>query len=502
MQFSGSAGAWSDVTADVVGGGRIMARYGIRGNGPLDRVADTGVLEFSLRNDQRNSGAKLGYYSPGHADARSGFDLGIGTRLKIAYSGSTFYKWRGELRKIEPAAGQYLGRQTRCLALDWFDNAAKRKMRLQGTVASGRADQAIASVVGSMFDLPAASTLAAGQDTFDTVFDTTRDESTSILRELYKLVISELGWLYIKGDQTTGGMLTFEDRHTRPKYGSSSASLSNACLAGMQVERGTRLIYNRVKTEVSPRETLAAASILFTLQSKPLVAQSTCMLIEGTYTDPSNRGLLRVAGASMVAPASTTDFTMNTASDGAGTNLTSSFTVAASYGGNSVRYQIANTGTTAGFVTLLQARGRGILIKEPVLADTADNASISSYGESVLRLDMPYQGNPLVAADAAAALLANWKDPNYVLEFIEFPANLSDGLMKAALQREPGDKVTITETVTGIDLEYFVQGVELTLEPPSQIKCRWTLVPAGTSNFWILGTVGSSEMGETTILGY
>ena len=501
-QFSGSAGAWSDITADVVSQSRLIASYGISGGGPLDRVGQTGKMDFRLRNDARNSGAKLGYYSPGHADVRSGFDIGIGIRLKASYSGSTFYKWRGKLSRIEPAPGKYLSRQTFCTALDWFDIAAKRKMRLQAIQLSQRADQAIATVVSSMTDLPAASTLATGQDTFPTVFDETRDESTSVLRELYKLTVSELGYLYMQGNCDTGGVLRFEDRHYRPKYGSSSASLGNACMTGLRLERGTQLVYNRVKIDVAPRETGAAASILFQLQSKPLVAAGTCVLIEGRYTDPSNRGLLRIGGASMISPASTTDYTMNSASDGSGTDRTANFTVGASYGGNSVRYQVGNTGGTSDYVTLLQARGRPIIIKEPTVSEVFNQTSIDSYGENVLPLNMAYQDSALIANDAANSMLTNWKDPSNILESVEFQANGSDGLMKAALQREPGDKVTIAETMTALDSDFFINGVEFTIAPPNAIKCKWTLTPAVATNYWILGTLGSSELGISTVLGY
>src|SRR3990167_2620807 len=202
VELAGSGSGWTNILADTVSDSRILAEYGISGGGPLDRVGRTGQMSFRLRNDSRNSGAAQGYYSPGHANARSGFDLGIGARLKIVYSGSTFYKWRGELSRIEPVPGKYLARQTLVTCLDWFDNAAKRKMRLQAIEFDQRADQGIATVVSSMTDLPAASTLTAGQDTFPTIFDDARDESTSVLRELYKLSVSELGYLYMKGDQT------------------------------------------------------------------------------------------------------------------------------------------------------------------------------------------------------------------------------------------------------------------------------------------------------------
>ena len=55
MQFSGSAGAWTDVTTDVLTDPALRASYGIRGAGPTDRVASTGVLNFALDNGQTNS---------------------------------------------------------------------------------------------------------------------------------------------------------------------------------------------------------------------------------------------------------------------------------------------------------------------------------------------------------------------------------------------------------------------------------------------------------------
>ena len=503
MQFSGSAGAWTDITSDVIAKPKAIARYGINGTGPLDRVAATGTLQFRLRNDAGNSGGLEGYYSPEHSNARSGFDLGAGVRLRVDYSGSTIYKWRGELANIEPAPGRYRSRQTLCGAVDWMDVAGKRKMRLEGVALNQRADEGISTIVGNMIDKPAASSLASGQDAFPTIFDSTRDEGTTVARELFKLTMSELGYLYVVGDQITGGVLTFEDRHARPKYGAAAASL-NDILTRMISQRTTRKIFNRVKTQVYPRETDSGSSVLFDLQSTPLVPSSGSILVEGRYTDPDNRGVLRVGGASMINPVSGSDndFSMNSASDGAGTDRTSDFTVTASYGGNSVRYGIDNGGGNSSYVTKLRARGTRITIKEPTLTEKSDDVSISTYGESVLRANMSYQEDALVAEDVSNSLLGNWKDPANLFRIAEFAANESDALMQAALLYEPGDKITITETLTGIDADFFINGVELTLTAPDMLKCRWVLVPTGSADFWILGIVGSSELDASTKLGY
>src|SRR3990167_726312 len=87
MQFSGSTGAWTDITGDVLSGPGITVSYGIHGVGPADRVADTGTMNFFLNNAQDNSAKLIGYYSPGHNNSRSGFTSGVGARMWLIYSG-------------------------------------------------------------------------------------------------------------------------------------------------------------------------------------------------------------------------------------------------------------------------------------------------------------------------------------------------------------------------------------------------------------------------------
>mgnify|MGYP001598038776 CR=1 FL=1 len=107
-----------------------------------------------------------------------------------------------------------------------------------------------------------------------------------------------------------------------------------------------------------------------------------------------------------------------------------------------------------------------------------------------------------LSKDAANALLAGFKNPFSRVTAVEFIANDSDALMTQCLLREPGDKITIIETVTGIDMDYFINGVELNITAPATIRCRWAVTPADTQQYWILGVAGSSELGVTTFLGY
>jgi len=202
----------------------------------------------------------------------------------------------------------------------------------------------------------------------------------------------------------------------------------------------------------------------------------------------------------MIASASNTDYTMNAASDGGGADLTGTFTVTACYGGNAVRYEIINDGD-AGYITLLQARGIAVAVREPSISERNDTSSVETYGESVLTLNMPYQEDMLVADDTATDLLATWKDPVTLGKKVSFYGNHSDTLMKYGLWCEPGDKVFIEEEVTGLGKNYFINGVEISIDKDYRVKFTWYLAVPEIAQAWLLGVAGDSELGETTFLG-
>lgn len=500
MQFSGSAGAWTNVAADVRWDAPVSVSYGIRGGGPSDRVADTGAMRFALDNGQGNSAGLLGYYSPGHANARSGFELGIGVRLAITYSGSTFYKHRGTLEEITPLPGKHRQRLTHCTAVDWMDEAAKQKIRLLTTQVNKRGNEIIDTVVTAMTRKPSASALGTGQDVFPYALDNTPDESHSPMAIFQAIAQSELGFVFVKGDTATGNVLVFQNRHARPTAGSSLASL-NDTMVEMNVQRSRAGIYNRVKVAVHPRRVDASASILYSLRSVPSVAATASLVIQGGYVDPAGGNAIRAGALATCNLTATTDYTMNSASDGSGTNLTGDFTVSASFGGNSVRIYLL-AGSSAAYVTKLQARGRGMYDYEPAIVEAQDTDSGAAYGENVLSIDMPFQTSPLVGADAANYLMQVWKSPQTMIDTVDFVGNVSDALMTAGLQREPGDRVTVTETATGIGRDFYIHGVDLVITPKNLVRFRWLVTPNDPFNYWILGVIGATELGQTTTLGY
>lgn len=498
-EFSGLGAGWTDITADVRGDVPIMGSYGIQGAGLRDRVASTGRLTFALDNGPTNSGGLLGYYAPGHTNARAGFELGIRVRLKITHSAVTYYKFVGTLVSINPQAGSFGDQLTQCTVIDWMDEAARHKLNLLSLQVGKRGDELITAILANMTRQPAATSLATGQDTFAYAGDNWRDERTTALAAFQAIAMSELGFIYVAGDTTQGGELVFQDRHARPKTTASAATLNETMLE-FYGSRSRDRILNRIKTTAHPREVDAAATtVLFSLRSAPVIPAGESRTIVGRYTDPNNRGVSRVGGLSMVAPVATTDYTMNSASDGTGTNLTASFTVVATYGANSASFVVTNTGAVPGYITKLQCRGKGVYDYEPTTYQAIDSTSKTAYGEGADEVDMPLQDSYPVAKDAGDYLLSNWKNPQTLIDRVDFLGSKSDANLVAGLACEPGSRVTITETATGLNRDFFIQAVDFTITPPDLFQFGWLVVPKDLYDYWILGT---STLGETTILGY
>lgn len=265
-----------------------------------------------------------------------------------------------------------------------------------------------------------------------------------------------------------------------------------------------RNVYNQVRYTTYPRYVDAAATtVLFALNSPiELGAGETKSGVLGRFRDPTG-GAAKVSGRNMVTPAATTDYLMNSASDGSGTNLTASLTVTAVYGTEGVEYTLTNTSGTKGYITKLQARGRGVYIYDPVSLMVEDATSQAAMGTRTLDLDLKYQKNIETAKTFATTLLNQYMNPQLSIDGVMFNANRNEEMMLMFLMMEPGDCFHIAELRSGISQNMFINGVEYRIEGRA-VFCTWIPNPAiyGLKGTWELGTAGKSELDSTTILGY
>ena len=509
-------GTLSNITADTRGFQPLELEYGIRGSSPTDRVAGAGSLTFALNNSASNSAGEAGSYTPNHANAIAGWDLGSEIILKITYDGTDYYKFVGSLISIQPDAGQYKRQAVVCTAVDYMDDLARSKIKTVAIQTNKRADQLIDTIVSdAMKKQPTATSYATGQSTFVTSFDNLKTNQTTCLSAINAVVLSELGYCYVKGDTTQGGVLTFEDRHARPKKGLAGTATFNNTMQALSAVRSRQNMLNGVFVIVHPRTTDGSATVLYKLTTtalQPAVPAGSsirmnCPLKESTIS------AYRVAASSITTPESGVDFISNASADGTGANLTSSTSVTVvTEAANSIEIEISNAhATSTAYLTTLQLRGIAVRDITETVISAIDNSSAFKYGEIDSRIDMVYESNAGEFGNELAKWILNiYKDPVFVVDEFTIASNKSDHLMTQSLAREPGDKITFSEAMTGIaatgasgaEIGYFINGVKMSIKVPGTIHTSWVLAPASSQSAWVLQTAGASELGITTNLGF
>ena len=499
---------WTDLSLDVVGES-VKASWGIAGAAPGDRIADPGTLQFDLDNSDgpgTPSGVPgdhvRGFYTPKHPDCMVGFEIGAEVRLVLVdpLLGSRV-RWIGTVETATPKPGVEDPR-TVVSCVDWMEEAARAKLKGIAVQTSIQSDALFSLLVASMDRQPPDGVRSGtGSDIYPYALDNTQDESSRILSELQKIAMSEIGLVYV-----TAGQLVFEGRKMRGSAGSVRFAYDADRIKDAVIEYARDSILNRVQVSIHPRRVdPAATAVLFNLGSSQQIMRMTALVLDCPYRDP-NQQAQRVGGMDLVTPAITTDYLFNSQADGLGTNLSSQLTVTyvGTPGGNTATVRAYNNGPLDGYLIMLKLRGRGLYDFEPVLSDLQDDDSIAAYGENPLPYDMPYQSSPANAVDTAQFLLARNKDSVVRCSSLTFNAEWDDDARYQGFYADVSDRVSVTLPEAGLDaVQYFINGISLDIPISGPMTVTFMLsLPVDTSQFWLLGVAGRSELDFTTVLGY
>lgn len=255
-----------------------------------------------------------------------------------------------------------------------------------------------------------------------------------------ELVQSEFGGYAVLAD----GTFHFKAR------GLSSASVvtldQNIMLKDIQVPMPYNIVRNAVKIMVHPKISQASGT-LWTLQDTPFVAGGGSLEVWGNYFYSGRP----VGAINTIQPVATTDYTANTAQNGSGTNLTSAFTVTATYYAETVKNLIENAGTTGGYVTLLKNRGQAVDAPDStyVLVDTS--------GTNLKRMfvvDTPWMQSTTKAKQFADYLVSVLSTPN------KFPVFQLESQEDYQFIPDLLDRVSITIGKYTINTSFRVGGIE------------------------------------------
>jgi hypothetical protein len=355
--------------------------------------------------------------------------------------------------------------------------------------------------VADQADRPPVSTqVTITTGTFPYAFDNSTSESMSAMTEFQRIADSDQIHIYIKGDTTTGGVLTCESRYTRQSK-TYSASFDDASLFELDVAHDVDQMVNRCKITVQPRSDGSTDQVLYALGEPRYLPAKYNTIIEGPYSDPNQSGE-RVGGQDLQALASGTDYAMFRNANGSGTDMTASLQIVDECGANGARFLIHNADDQDGWLTLLRKRGTPLLSYDPTTAVYEDTESIRKYGARQLSFDMPYQTESEVAQNAAIMVVNSRKSPLSNAKEMRFLADRSSALMTQALAREVGDVIRVKEQVSSgsVYVSYYIQAISLDIVQGGYVWCSWQLAPVNPQGgFWILGT---SILGTDTVLGW
>jgi len=521
--------AWVDISADVLQSPEPSWNMGIMGNGALDRVGDAEIFTFSVNNSETNSGGLLGYYSPNHANCRTGWGTGVPVRLVFRYEAQNYYKYYGLITPdgIQTEPGLYKRRAVSVTCEGFLGLADRHVLELLTLQTDITIEQAIPYILANMPIQPLSVEYGTPVYTFPTVFDTLTSTTTATA-EFQKLAMSEFGLIYTRGNVENGQTLVIEGKSDRTNVTntpipvesagsgfllnedetyilletgykivlsiSETIDFDNAAMDGMQSEYGANLA-NWITGTSYPRE-ITDMIVLFATQRRIFVAAGTTVEnIRGRYRDP-NGAATYVNGKDMITPVSGTDYNATANEDGSGGSLTANVSVTATYGTEQVNYSISNSGGVGAWV-YLQARGNGILLYDPITKIFTDEDSRLLYGKFPLNIDMPYQDDPLVVDSICAALLTTEKDPYTTVDTYPLFANRDAQNMFAFLVLEPGSRARFAEPVTGVDANYFINGYSAKIINWRHVIWSPVLKVADDTNYWRLD---EGELDSTTVL--
>lgn len=491
---------WTDITRDVLTDAGIHCVRGTSGHGPLDKVADPGRLEFSLRNDKGNTGKIRSWYSPNHPNARAGWTEGIPVRVVARFLSVDYPLWRGKIATIDPTPGDDPQR-TAVMAQDSmadFTETEVREIAPQIDESEVALLQAVIAALPTEAQ-PVATSYDAALDSYPLSFDNVGAGSAAI-GLINDAVLSAFGTAFVAGD----GTFTYINRHSEALATSVLTLTDSDLLArgpGFTGANSLQNVFNRARVTIPHKESVAA--VLFSSTSPVAIGPGESVEIWDTYSDPSNRNQL-IGASSFTALAAGVDYTANAASDGSSADLTSSLSIAIATFVTTAKSTLTNMGASSLFVTMRQLRGVGIFDRGP---QTFESFTAQPYGDRPMNVDLKFQNDPTVAQDLADYLVAQFSDRTRHGEELVWDPQRSQTLMLAALTTEIGDVVTASESQTGLDdVGLLVRGIAYDIvggRNGFDLTVRYSVVPrvASTSFIFddpIFGVLDSSQ----ALLGY
>ena len=458
-----------------------------------------------------NTGGK---YSPSNTSSALTGNILPGRTVKVqAGSGSFPYtfpvafndgvRWQGKLDRILPAPAAEGVKTATLTAFGTLGYLNQFETQL-ASQTNRRTDQAVGDILD---DVGWTESDDRDLDTGKTTISRFWISGKKAIDALRLVEEAEAGFLL----ESKSGQIAFQNRHhriTQTASTTSQATFSDADGAAhtfVEVDQDDPLgtIVNHVEATARTFDT-ASVAVLWTHpetgSASPTLAPGEAKTFEAEFPNPDAANSAMEVDA-WTTPAATTDYLLNSASGGGGTNLTSDITVTQTKAAERMAITLTNSATGSdGYLTKLQARGTAVSTKNPCIVRAIDTTSQGIYGERKYVAKTQFIPTTSEAQDWCEYQVAIFASPTNILT-MTIPASTS-GNIGQVLGRDISDRVTVTATndaKLGISADFFIESERHQVsEGGQQHVAVWQLSPAsgGYSQFWVLGV---GVLGTSTV---
>ena len=458
-----------------------------------------------------NTGGK---YSPSNTSSALTGNILPGRTVKVqAGSGSFPYtfpvafndgvRWQGKLDRILPAPAAEGVKTATLTAFGTLGYLNQFETQL-ASQTNRRTDQAVGDILD---DVGWTESDDRDLDTGKTTISRFWISGKKAIDALRLVEEAEAGFLL----ESKSGQIAFQNRHhriTQTASTTSQATFSDADGAAhtfVEVDQDDPLgtIVNHVEATARTFDT-ASVAVLWTHpetgSASPTLAPGEAKTFEAEFPNPDAANSAMEVDA-WTTPAATTDYLLNSASGGGGTNLTSDITVTQTKAAERMAITLTNSVTGSdGYLTKLQARGTAVSTKNPCIVRAIDTVSQGIYGERKYVAKTKFIPTTSEAQDWCEYQVSVAGSPTNILT-MTVPAS-TPGNIGHVLNRDLSDRITVTasnDAKLGVSEDFFIESERHKVSAGGQEHVTsWQLSPAsgGYSQFWVLGV---GVLGTSTV---
>jgi hypothetical protein len=440
----GSLGTWTDESAYVLSVRGDMQAVGL--NRPISMVGRgvANVVYVTCHNPEctaPNSGFR---FSSSNASGTLYTEIGEGAinmkraQLEIGIWTGAAFEWLAQITGYIVDLSENYGRRE--VTFEIRDRAADAVLTRASTTL--QSEVKASDYVETLCDLFERDSALVGAQIDDgmTAVPHYWLEDERVFDELGDVAEAHLGRCFFDKD----GNLHFDDgaHFVKPQTDSwddpttAQASFTTSSFAECNPRYEFSSIFNHIVIEYQPRY-LGYIQNIFT-------ASDVATLQPGEANKPYH-AKFHFPCASITTPANSTDYSAVTPG---GVALTPTVALNATYAASAELYLTNNNADYPAYFYKLGLRGAPLLTQEPVKYEVENAASIADYGRRTWEIrNNPYIQSYRHAQMIAEFLLARFKDPVQIITLAG---------QKGYPWLEVGDRVTVTETLTGIAEDYFI----------------------------------------------